>query len=187
MRAGSVGAWSPGCGPSPSSRPSRRGAARGRADADDRAGRAVGGGPCPWSPGCRSPLASWSRPGRRFARSLVAVRGLVARRALARYQAPPSRGIGRRLIPSLRALGFTYISDRKEGFQMELGPYVELGLYELVQHNVCKAVAVRILGDSIDWVDQYGVYHKITWDPERDAVTITFPQTGKEDHPGPLS
>ena len=91
--------------------------ARGRADADARAGWAVGGGPCPWSPGCRS-LVPWSCPGRRFARSLVAGRGLVAWPALARYQAPPSRGIGRRLIPSPRALGFTYISDNKEGLQV---------------------------------------------------------------------
>lgn len=70
---------------------------------------------------------------------------------------------------------------------MDLGPYFELNLYDLVQHNVCKAVAVRILGDTIDWVDQFGVFHKVTWDPVRDAITISFPETSEEEHPGPLS
>jgi len=70
---------------------------------------------------------------------------------------------------------------------MELSPYIEMGVYSLNQDITCKAVAVRIVGRSIGWVDRYGVYHQDEWDPERDAITITFSQADADEHPGPLS
>ena len=70
---------------------------------------------------------------------------------------------------------------------MELSPYFEMGLHDPVQDLTCKAVAVRILGRSIGWVDLLGVYHEAAWDPDRDAITITFPPNGEDVHPGPLS
>lgn len=70
---------------------------------------------------------------------------------------------------------------------MELSPYIEMGLHDLIQDLTCKAVAVRILGRSIGWVDPLGVYHQDEWDPERDEITITFPPAGEDERPGPLS
>lgn len=70
---------------------------------------------------------------------------------------------------------------------MELSPYIELALYDRVQDIVCRAVAVRILGKTIHWVDVYGVTHKVSWDPDHDAVFFTLPPSGEDEHPGPLS
>ena len=70
---------------------------------------------------------------------------------------------------------------------MELSPSIEMGLHDLIQDLTCKAVAVRIVGRSIGWVDRYGVYHQDAWDPERDEITITFPPPDADEHPGPLS
>ena len=70
---------------------------------------------------------------------------------------------------------------------MELSPFMLMCLHGQSQDLSCEAVAVRILGRSIGWVDRYGVYHNDAWDPECDEITISIPPADAEGRPGPLS
>lgn len=58
---------------------------------------------------------------------------------------------------------------------MDLGPYIELGMHDQTEDLVCKAVAVRIVGRSVSWVDRFGFFHQSAWDPARDEITVTIP------------
>lgn len=70
---------------------------------------------------------------------------------------------------------------------MDPSPFIVMGMHDLHQDRTCKAVAVRIVGRFIGWVDLQGVYHNDSWDPEHDEITISIPPPDAEGRPGPLS